>query len=278
MTPPVAPQAERHPGGLTVLLVGTDAAVATRFEAALADAEEGSRLRLMVQDLASARASLRRAAADVVLLPLPQSGQRGAVPLVELRAAAPEVPVVVIADAEHEPLAIKAVQLGAADYLLAERLYGTLVARCLLHAVQSSRVRAELERHEALATPFAASDGGPGSQAATLRVALPHAFEELVDEYRQILDQAVDQLVHRVDEGVEARVRGLARRAAELRAGARDVVDIHATAMKAKKQEQGPQRLKLYVAEGRVRVLELMGYLATYYRDLGMYAQRRALR
>ena len=37
--------------------------------------------------------------------------------------------------------------------------------------------------------------------------------------------------------------------------------------MKQREAEHGPQRMKLYLAEGRVRLLELMGHLVTLYRD-----------
>ena len=44
-------------------------------------------------------------------------------------------------------------------------------------------------------------------------------------------------------------------------------IELHSTAMKQREAEHGPERMKLYLAEGRVRLLELMGHLVTFYRD-----------
>lgn len=203
---------------------------------------------------------------DVVLLVLP-GGDQGVFPLVELRARAPELPVVVLSSADDEPLALKAVQLGATDYLLTERLYGTLVTRCVLHAVEAERVRARLRERQAQWPPSLRPAGDAAGRAASLRTALPRSFDELVSDYARLLDHAVEQVVYRVDHSLDADVRHLARRIGELRAGPRDVVEIHATAIKAKEQEAGPQRMRLYAAEGQVRLLELMGHLVTFYRQ-----------
>ena len=251
-----------------VLLVGSRRDLVERVAAAVA--EDGARGLRLSQAAGPAEAAERveRGGVDVVLLALP-GAERGLLPLVELRATAPEVPVVVLASAADEPLAVKAVQLGATDYLIGERVYGTLLARCVQHAVEAERVRAQLRRHEA-EWPSSLRPGGDGEgRAASLRAALPQSFEELVDDYARLLDQAVEQVVFRVEHPLEAAVRHLARRAGELRAGPRDIVEIHATAIKGKRRETGPQRMRLYVAEGQVRLLEVMGHLVTYYRQLG---------
>jgi hypothetical protein len=60
----------------------------------------------------------------------------------------------------------------------------------------------------------------------------------------------------------------LARRAGRLGASPRDVIEIHTAVLKEKEAEEGPQRARLFQAEGRLRLLELMGHLVTYYRDL----------
>lgn len=246
-----------------------------QIAAALTEAEPGHPLRLhSVATPAEAAALASRdedeggTGSSVVLLPLPLAGGQGVLPVVELRAAAPDLPVVVACAPENEALAVKAVQLGASDYLLTDRLYGTLIVRCLRHAVELARVRAQLARRAEEWPPSLRPDAAAEVRAAALRLALPQVFDELVDEYAQIVDQAVDQITHRVEHPLEVRVRRLAQRAGELRASPRDVVEIHATVMKAREAEAGPLRFRLYLAEGRVRLLELMGHLATFYRDL----------
>jgi len=54
------------------------------------------------------------------------------------------------------------------------------------------------------------------------------------------------------------------------------VIEIHTAAIKAKEQEAGPQRMRLYAAEGQVRLLELMGHLVTFYRLSSMPGAERS--
>lgn len=237
----------------------------SRLAAALEGSEERDRFELArASGLAETLERLAAREADVVLIPI-APGEPGLGPLVTVRAEAPGLPIVVLCAPEDEPLAVKAVQLGAIDYLVTERLYGTLAARALRHAVEVARVRAALAQHQA---EWAASlGGGPASRPAALRTAFPERFAELAAMYGEILDLAVEQILTRRPEPLEHRLQKLADAAAELRAGPRDIVELHATVMKQREAEQGPQRLKLYLAEGRMRLLELMGHLVTFYRD-----------
>jgi hypothetical protein len=50
-------------------------------------------------------------------------------------------------------------------------------------------------------------------------------------------------------------------------AGPRDLVDMHGLALKIKTREVTPQKMGAYVEEGRFLILELMGYLAAFYRN-----------
>lgn len=254
------------PGGvLRVLVPDANGSVIPRLETALEGSPERERIALArVSGLRETLEKLAAGKADVVLLPISPRDQ-GLESLVTIRAEAPTLPIVVLCAAGDEPLAVKAVQLGAADYLVTERLYGTLAARSLRHAVEVARVRAVLARHK---EEWPASlGGGAGSRPAPLRDAFPERFSELARDYGEILDRAVEQILQRRPVLLEENVQTLARAAAELRAGPRDIIELHATVMKLREAEHGPQRMKLYVAEGRLRLLELMGHLVTFYRD-----------
>jgi DNA-binding NarL/FixJ family response regulator len=255
---------------LRVIVVEAAGRLAGELEAALAESPERRRLVLSTAPEPAALALLAAGEADVALLPIAAGGE-GLAPLVKTRAMAPAVPVVVICGATDEALAVKAMQLGAADYLVRERLYGTVVVRSLRHAIEAERVRTVLARHQAEWPP--ALGGGSASRPAPLRVALPDVFAELVGRYGEILDLTVEHVLQRRPLALEDRLQELAATAAELRAGPRDVIDLHAAVMKQREGEQGAQRMKIYLAEGRLRVLELMGHLVTYYRDRWLAAQ-----
>jgi DNA-binding response OmpR family regulator len=250
---------------LRVLVVDADGRVTSQLATALESSSERARFELArASGLTETLEKLAARDIDIVLLPISPPGQ-GLGPLVTIRAEAPTLPVVVLCAAGDEPLAAKAVQLGASDYLVAERLYGTLAARSLRHAVEVARMREVLARHQA---EWPASlGGGASSRPAPLRAAFPERFAELTRDYGEILDLTVEQILQRRPVPLEHRLQKLASAAAELRAGPRDIVELHATVMKQREAEQGPQRIKLYLAEGRVRLLELMGHLVTVYRD-----------
>lgn len=250
-----------------VLIVASEGDHAERLAAALAEVEDGDRLELAevgtVEEVPDRVASR---AADVVVLPLPQPDHEGVLPALELRASAPETPLVVLCRPEYEPIAIKAVQLGASDYLLSDRLHGTLVARCLRHAVEVERMRSRLARYDARWTSALREDDTE-VRAASLRHALPEGFAKLVAEYRSALGRSIERSLHADARQADSDMARIARHAGRMGASPRDVIEVHAAVMKEREGEEGPQRARLVRAEGRLRLLELMGHLVTYYRD-----------
>jgi diguanylate cyclase (GGDEF)-like protein/PAS domain S-box-containing protein len=94
-----------------------------------------------------AAARLEQDAYDVVLLSLTTAPPSGLAALALLQAAAPDVPILVIAPSAQEGLALKAVQHGAVDYLITEQVYDTVLVRAVRHAIESCR--AQLERASA---------------------------------------------------------------------------------------------------------------------------------
>jgi hypothetical protein len=93
-----------------------------------------------------------------------------------------------------------------------------------------------------------------------------------VASYGEILDRAVEQVLHRRPASVDEALQRLAEEITDLRAGPRDVVDLHAAALKQREADHGAQRMQVYLAEGRMRLLELMGKLVTIYRDHWLHA------
>ena len=55
-----------------------------------------------------------------------------------------------------------------------------------------------------------------------------------------------------------------------LKAGPRDVVEIHSTALKEKRHKVTPQKAQAYAEEGRLMALQLMGHLVSYYRNYSL--------
>jgi response regulator RpfG family c-di-GMP phosphodiesterase len=138
---------------------------------------------------------------------------------------------------------------------------------------QQQRELAGLEQlSRATPTPVTARRFG----SAPLRERAPGDFPKLLDRYTQILEQAIEQRVYRVDHRVSESLGSLAGELGVLRAGPRDVVDLHTMALRARLL--GPslsnQEADAWTAEGRLLILELMGHLVSYYRayTLGLNA------
>ncbi len=97
-----------------------------------------------VDRLQTALQLLGQKAFNVVLLDLGLPDSAGLDTLGRVRAAAPDVPVVVLAGLDDDGLALSAVRQGAQDYLAKDRLDGHLLRRTLRHAIERQRAEIQL--------------------------------------------------------------------------------------------------------------------------------------
>ncbi len=102
-----------------------------------------------VESLEAACEQLTDTFVTCVLLDLTLPEVDGLEGLARLRAAAPEVPIVVLSDREDETTALRAVQAGAQDYLIKGRVDDHLVSRAVRYAVERKRSEAQL-MHQSL--------------------------------------------------------------------------------------------------------------------------------
>lgn len=100
----------------------------------------------------------------------------------------------------------------------------------------------------------------------SLRLSNSSRFYECVEQYGGLLDSAVRDRGFGVPDN-EASARMLATQLGELRAVARDVVEIHLAALRSRSVGPPPDRQQAYLEEGRMLALQIMGYLVAYYRD-----------
>lgn len=85
---------------------------------------------------ADARLSLQQESFDVALLDLTLPDSSGLQTFTDLKAAAPEVPVLVISGMTDESLALRAVREGAQDYLIKGQLDGRTLERSVRYATE----------------------------------------------------------------------------------------------------------------------------------------------
>jgi hypothetical protein len=102
--------------------------------------------------------------------------------------------------------------------------------------------------------------------ATSLQQSAPDVFSKLVGELRQILVQSLEQRAFKVDHHVSDALRSLGDRLGFLNVMPRDVIEIYSVALESESRAASERKVKAYVEEGRLVVLQLMGHLVSYYR------------
>lgn len=97
-------------------------------------------------------------------------------------------------------------------------------------------------------------------------------FGALVEDYREIIQLAVEEALSGTDRHTFSRVRALARRAGRQDAAPQDVVAVHLTALVMIVKNKPHAMVKACVRQSRLLLVKLIGELALYYRELARTA------
>jgi len=139
-------------------------------------------------------------------------------------------------------------------------------------AEKVEQLERELHYLERFSTPqkTAATAGTFGLKP--FRQASPDMFNQVVRQYGDLLELALEQQGYRVEHDISGKLRTIAEQLRFLKAGARDVVEIHSSALRSKTDAVSHTKAQGYAEEGRVMVLELMGQLVSCYRTYSLSA------
>ena len=99
-----------------------------------------------------------------------------------------------------------------------------------------------------------------------LREANPDKFEELRAQYMICMEQAFEQRIYQVKYPISSNLKSIANDLGMLRASPRDVIELHHMALQLIFDKHNLPRRQVYLDEGRLLALELMGNLVHYYR------------
>ena len=231
-----------------------------------------------VARLAEGLERLRQGGIDVVLLDLSLPDSHGLDTLTKLQAQGSGVPTVVLTGRVDEASGVEAVRMGAQDYLVKGQVDRNVLVRTLRYAIERHRLKEELaqarqreqwtrELHslEQFSLSSATAVTAQSLGLALLRESRPVSFDELVQHYGTLIERALEQRAYKVEHNVSEGLRALAEQIGTLNASARDVVEIHTTALQRKLDGIAPQEAEACAEEARYLVLELMGCLATFY-------------
>lgn len=160
------------------------------------------------------------------------------------------------------------IEAGADAYLPKPLHLRTLLAhvQTLLRAKQQETTR-ELEALRQFPRAPQATVAAQSLGLKPLRETLPDLFDELVEHYGELLDLALEQRIYKVNYQISESLRTLGDQLGFLKAGPRDVVQIHHIALQHKASNVTLSKSRAYLEEGRLLVLELMGNLVSYYRN-----------
>jgi len=128
------------PNLLRILLVEDDPQDAFLLRKTLAEAGSEPFELVWVERLSEGVQQLEEEGFDAILLDLSLPDSRGLVTVETLRATAPEIPIVVLTGSDDKDLAFQAVQQGAQDYLVKEKLAGDLLATAIGYAIERNRL------------------------------------------------------------------------------------------------------------------------------------------
>lgn len=99
-----------------------------------------------------------------------------------------------------------------------------------------------------------------------LRKVAPEAFQQLIGVYRAILETALEERIYKQEPRTSRELRDLAEQLFFLRAGPRDVIELHFHALKQAMADRLPPKAQGYLETGRMTIVELMGNLVAVYR------------
>lgn len=279
-------------GPLRVLLVEDNPADADLTVELLSEAEPGGVDVRRAETLADAVAQAAEHHYDVVLLDLGLPDSSGMATLDAIMASASGSAVVVLSGVDDERVGAEAVARGAQDFvtkgasedgrLLARSLRYAVERRALVDRVNRAELEAARERELRAMGRLTPGEGSPVTAsmfgAKPIRESQPALFRELAESYQQLIEQAAARQVYKIDYPVSGALTELAAQLGFLRAGPRDVVELHAEGLRSLTHGVRQGRERLVTEEGRYLLLELMGQLVAYYRRFypGGAAQRRS--
>jgi len=236
-----------------------------------------------VDRLSLAREKLATDSFEVILLDLILPDGEGLETLLGVRGVSSNIPIVIVSGLDDESMSIDMLRHGAQDYLVKGNFGSELLRKTLHHAIERARLQTQLEEAQRRAkreneyssmARFVQSRGTDITAEMYGRMPLykldSEMFQQLVDQYSQLLDLRIDEQLYMGDKKSSQNLQELAERLSFLRAGPRDVVDIHTKALEFETIGVTGMREDAYIEEGRLLLLEIMGWLASYYRNYAL--------
>lgn len=194
--------------------------------------------------------------------------------------AVPAAPIMVLTGLDDPVVGLRTVQLGAEDYLVKKTTNSIPLARAVQYAIERTHVTRkaeqehrqgqqdrEMESIERLSASPPTTITAQLYSGQSLREVSEEEFTQVVREYGDVLGLRFEERLFKVDHHCDEILEALGNRMGFLKASPRDVLEVHCLALKARTDRVTVEKASLFIEEGRLTVLQLMGYLAACYRN-----------
>ena len=229
---------------------------------------------------ATALATLETRAVDLVLVGLGTAPKTALEAIQTIREADPAVPILAVTSHGEDEVGLLAIRAGAQDYIVQGDSTKRL-AQAVAFAIERSRAFGRLEAAKAteardreftrlknLCGPAPLPVSGRSFGSIPLRDRSPQAFLDLARHYERVLVASAGARTFQQREEIADGLNGIADRLGALNAGPRDVIDVHKMAIAQRLEGVSIGRARAAIEEARMLLLQLMGYLASFYRNL----------
>lgn len=237
-----------------------------------------------VETAESMQTTLNQQAWDIIISDYRMPHFSGIDALAVLQESDYDLPFIIVSGVIGEEQAVAAMRAGAHDYLMKDNLIRLVpviererreaeVRREQRQAqAELKRLQRERERHSleqiSRQPQTAVTAQKFGSQP--LQQVSPAHFDNLRERYSALIDMALEQRAYKVTYSLSDKLRGLAEEMGAIRVSPRDVVEIHNASLRQKRHGLTEAKADAYIEEGRLMLLELMGYLVAHYRNYAL--------
>lgn len=211
----------------------------------------------------------------VVLLDLGLSATQGIETVTRFGSRINDYPLIILTGNADQDVARRALHMGAEDYLDKTDLTAEILQRAIRYSVERFGLKRDLERAryereiEITQEMVSVADSPVTSQLygqRGLRLAAPSTFDQLVIAYSAAIADAIEQRAFHVEHRLSDRLRTMGETLGRLLAQPRDVVEIHNEALRMQGSGGARATMRARLEESRYLLLELIGYLCSYYR------------
>lgn len=274
---------------LAILVIEDDDDVAAYLIEELAGADPVTGRQCEVRRAASIGEALELAeqhTVDLVLLDLRLPDSEDLTTVLRILDGLPQVPVIVVTGSREEEFVEEAMRAGAHDYLLKsevarDSLWRSIRHTLLRHQTFLANLTAISERSrldEELRSILGGARSGVTSAALGLEPLRERSFttfDQLGERYRDLLEVTMRTRTHDGRADREPGLRALADELGFLRAGPRDVIELHVQSMETVLAGTPRTRASALLDSGRIQLVEVMGHLVAYYRAQALGVIRR---